>query len=103
MKKFLLTLFLAVGLIGLNQTEVEAAHVSFSIGGVMPPLIVMDGFTTGYYPYYPHYYSSPFYFSTCRHRHIKHSPHYFRGGHPPMPRGHHHGPRPHGGHGGPKH
>lgn len=103
MKKLFIGFALALA-IGLQFQPAEAAHVSFSIGGFMPPVMVMDTYYPGYYPYYSTpYYRNSFYFSNCHHRRIMPPPHHGHrhhgGGHRGAP------PGGHGGHGkpGPKH
>ena len=89
MKKLFVILSLFVATIATNQ-EAEAANFSFSVGGFMPPVVVMDSYM-GYYPYYSTpYYRNAFYFTT--------GGHHYRGHHRHMMR-----PPHHGGHGKPHH
>ena len=104
MKKFLLVLTLSLGVFCFAPAKAEAAHISFSIGGMMPPVIVTDNCYRGYSTYYTTpYYGNSFYFSTGRHHRMGPPPphhHGHHGGHHRGPHGGHHGGGhgPHGGH-----
>lgn len=102
MKKFLLILSCCAGLAFFSKPA-EAANFSFSVGGFVPPVVVMD---TGYYApnyvyTYPYYGGgSYFYFgSGHRHRYAPPPPRHFHSHRPPHGGGH----RPHRGHEGPRH